>query len=86
MRAAVGDEVPAGLLLVSVAAGGRLSARGGPPRPVIAGSAVPVDVVLDSAADTDLVVTVAGVPVPVPAGGTGLHTVDLDADDHDRRR
>ena len=35
----------------------QLSARGGPPRPVIAGSAVPVDVVLDSAADTDLVVT-----------------------------
>ena len=46
VRAAVGDEVPAGLLLVSVGAGGRLSARGGPPRPVIVGSAVPVDVVL----------------------------------------
>ena len=78
VRAAIGDEVPAGLLLVSVGAGGRLSARGGPPRPVIVGSSVPVDVVLDSAADTDLVVTVSGVPVPVPAGGTGLQTVDLD--------
>jgi hypothetical protein len=80
VRAAIGDEVPAGLLLVSVGAGGRLSARGGPPRPVIVGSSVPVDVVLDSDADTDLVVTVSGVPVPVPAGGTGLHTVDLDTE------
>ena len=80
VRAAIGDTVPAGLLLVSIGAGGGVSANGGPPRPVIPGSAVPVDVVLDSAADSDLVVTVAGAPVPVPASGTGLHTVDLDAD------
>ena len=80
VRAAVGDEVPAGLLLVSIGDGGELAARGGPPRPVIAGSTVPVDVVLDSAAESDFVVTVAGVPVPVTASGTGLHTVDLTAD------
>jgi hypothetical protein len=79
VRAAVGEDVPAGLLLVSVG-GGELAARGGPARPVIAGSAVPVDVVLDSAAESDLVVTVAGEPVTVPAGGTGLHTVDLSVD------
>lgn len=80
VRAAVGDDVPAGLVLVSVAADGGLTARTGPPRPAISGSPVPVDVVLDSAAGTDLVVTVAGVEVPAPAGGAGLRTVDLDAD------
>src|SRR5919202_1705047 len=33
VRAAIGDEVPAGLVLVTVGADGGLSARTGPPRP-----------------------------------------------------
>jgi hypothetical protein len=79
VRAAIGHEVPAGLVVVSVAADGGLTAAVGPPRPVVPGGAVPVDVVLDSAAATDVVVTVAGDEVPVPAGGVGLAVVDLDA-------
>src|SRR5688500_17131141 len=60
VRAAIGDEVPAGLVVVSLAADGGLTAAAGPPRPVIRGATVPVDVVLDSALGTDVVVTVAG--------------------------
>ena len=56
--------------------GRRLTARTGPPRPVVRGATVQVDVVVDSAADRDLVVTLDGVEVPVPAGGAGLRTVD----------
>jgi hypothetical protein len=80
VRAAVGDRVPAGLVLVSIGRGARLTARTGPARPVIAGTAVQVDVVLDSADDRDRVVEVNGVAVPVAAGGAGLRVLDLDAD------
>lgn len=76
VRAAVGDDVPPGIALVSVAPDGALEVRTGPPRPVVPGTTVPVDVVLSTAADRDLVVEVDGEPVPVPAGGSGLRTVD----------
>jgi hypothetical protein len=76
VRAAVGDEVPPGLALVTVGTDGALTARTGPRRPVVHGATVQVDVVVDSAADRDLVVVVDGVEVPVPAGGAGLRTVD----------
>ena len=76
VRAAIGDEVPAGIALVSFDGAGRLDVRAGPPRPVVAGTTVPIDVVVDSGADRDLVVAVDGVEVPVPAGGAGLRTVD----------
>jgi hypothetical protein len=79
VRSAVGDEVPAGIVLVTIAADAGLTARGGPPRPVIDGATVPVDVVLDSRADRDLVIVVDGEEVHVPAGGAGLRTVDADA-------
>ena len=38
VRAAVGERVPAGIVLVAVGPGGRLTARTGPPRPVIPGN------------------------------------------------
>jgi hypothetical protein len=76
VRAAVGDAVPAGLVLVAIGADGGLTLRTGPPRPVIEGATVSIDVVLDSAADHDVVVTVDGEDVPVDAGGAGLRTVD----------
>ena len=79
VRSAVGDEVPAGIALVTIAADGGLTARSGPQRPVVPGAAVPIDVVLDSGADRDLVVIVDGEAVPVPAGGAGLRTVDAGA-------
>ena len=78
VRAAVGDEVPAGIALVTVAADGGLAARTGR-RPVVPGATVPIDVVLSSSADRDVVVTVDGAEVPVPAGGAGLRTVDATA-------
>lgn len=79
VRAAIGDDVPPGLVVVAVGPDGGLAARVGPPRPVIDGGAAGIDVVLDSSAGADLVVTVGGVDVPVPAGGAGLRTLDLDA-------
>ncbi|OZM83684.1 hypothetical protein CFP66_04145 [Pseudonocardia sp. MH-G8] len=79
VRAAIGTQVPAGLVVVAVADDGGLSADSGPPRPAIRGTAVAVDVVLDSTAGSDEVVTVAGQDIPVAAGGTGLVTLDLDA-------
>src|SRR3954451_10861673 len=79
VRAAVGDEVPAGIALVTVAADGGLTARTGLPRPVVPGATVPIDVVLSSTAERDLVVTVDGVEVPVPAGAAGLRTADATA-------
>ncbi|MET0188665.1 MAG: CehA/McbA family metallohydrolase, partial [Pseudonocardia sediminis] len=81
VRAAVGDDVPAGIVLVTVAADGSLSARSGPSRPVVEGATVPIDVVLDSRAASDLVVRVGGADVPVEAGGAGLRTVDVGAVD-----
>jgi hypothetical protein len=79
VRATIGDEIPAGLVVVSVTAHRGLTAALGPPRPAIRGRGVPLDVVLDSRAGTDLVVTVAGQEVPVPAAGAGLATIDVDA-------
>jgi len=76
VRAAVGTDVPAGLALVTVAADGGLTVRTGPARPVVPGTTVQIDVVLDSKADRDLVVAVDGAEVPVPAHGAGLRTVD----------
>jgi len=73
VRAAVGADVPAGLALVTVEADGGLTARTGPARPVVPGTTVQIDVVLD-AAGRDLVFTVDG--DEVPAHGAGLRTVD----------
>lgn len=78
VRAAVGDAVPAGLVLVTLADGGELVARTGPPRPVIVGGTVQIDVVLDSRLDRDAVVTVGDESVAVAAGGAGLCTLDCD--------
>lgn len=61
-----------------MATDGTLHARTGPPRLLVAGGGVPVDVVLDSAAGHDVTVAVAGHDVPLPAGGAGLQTLDLD--------
>ena len=49
MRAAVGEDVPAGLVLITVGVDGGLSARTGPSRPVIMDGRVQLDTVLDRA-------------------------------------
>ncbi len=82
VRAAVGeDPPPAGVAVVSIAAGGQLTVRAGPRRLGLGGRRRPVDVLLLSAAGRDLTVSVGGDVVPVPAGGVGLRTVDVDAAD-----
>jgi hypothetical protein len=80
VRTAVGERVPAGLVLIMVGGEGGLSARVGPPRPVVPGATVQLDVVIDSAAPRDLLVTVAGQEVPVPAGGAGFCVLDVGAE------
>jgi hypothetical protein len=80
IRAAVGSDPPAGIVRVLVHADGTLTAFTGPPRPMIRGGAVPVEVVVDSAADHDLVVTVSGRDVPLAAGGAGFVVLDVEDD------
>jgi hypothetical protein len=81
VRSAIGDEVPAGVAVVRIGAAGELAADLGPARPAIAGHGVPIDVVLDSAADTELALTVGGRPVRVPARGAAVERVELDGAD-----
>jgi hypothetical protein len=80
IRAAVGSRPPAGMVRVQVAADGALTARTGSARPVIRGGVVPVEVVVDSAMDRDVVVTASGHDVPVAAGRAGFVVLDLDDD------
>ncbi len=54
VRSVIGDDVPAGIVVVRVDAGGGLRADVGAARPAIAGRSVRLDVVVDSAADADL--------------------------------
>jgi hypothetical protein len=82
VRAAVGHDLPpAGVAVVSIAAGGQLRVRSGSLRVGLAGRPRPVDVLLLSAADRDLTVSVGGVAVLVPAQGVELRTVDVDPAD-----
>lgn len=81
LRTVIGRGVPAGVVLVRVDADRRLHATHGPARTAIAGHPVRVDVVVDSAAGTDLRLEVAGQEVPVAAGGATAETVDLDGRD-----
>jgi hypothetical protein len=78
IRSVVGDDVPAGTVVVRVGGDGSLRADLGPARPGIAGRTVPIDVVVDSAADADLSLTVAGREVRVAALGAAVETIALD--------
>lgn len=79
VRAAIGDGVPAGLVLVRLTPSGELTARTGTPLPVIPESTAQLDVVIDSELDREATVTIAGEPMLVAAGGAGLRTLDWDA-------
>jgi hypothetical protein len=81
VRSVVGTDVPAGIVMVRIDAGGGVSVDTGPARPAIARRTVPVDVVVDSAADRDLVVVVAGRRVHVAGGGAAIETIDIDGSD-----
>lgn len=78
IRSVIGRGVPAGVLVVRVDSGGRLHAAPGPARVGIAGRPVRIDVVVDSAATTDLTLTVAGRELPVSARSATIEAIDLD--------
>jgi hypothetical protein len=81
IRSVIGRDVPAGIVVVRVDEGGRLHADVGPARSAIAGRTVAIDVVVDSAADADLSLTVAGRDVRVARQGATIETIDLDGAD-----
>jgi hypothetical protein len=83
IRSVVGDEIPPGIVVVRIGKGRSLRADVGPTRPTIAGRKVALDIVVDSAADTDLRLTVAGRELRVGPRGAAIETLDLDGADPD---
>lgn len=81
IRSVIGSDVPAGIVVVQVDADGNLRADVGPDRLAIAGRTTAIDVVVDSAADREVVVGVAGREVRLAPGGATIETVDLDGAD-----
>ena len=78
---AIGDDVPAGVVVVRIDEGGGLRAHIGPARTAIAGRRVRIDVVVDSSADADLLLGVAGRALHVATGGAAVETVGVDGGD-----
>ncbi|GAA4936320.1 hypothetical protein EV188_114149 [Actinomycetospora succinea] len=76
IRRVAGDTPPPGLVVLAVSASGALVPRVGTPRLTVAGRPVTVDVVVDAAVATTLVV--AGTPMTVEAGGAAVATVEAD--------
>lgn len=83
IRSVIGPEVPVGIVVVRVDAGGRLRADLGPARVGIAGRTVRIDVVIDSAASVELTLTVAGHEVHVAPHDATVETIDIDGADPD---
>jgi hypothetical protein len=81
VRAAVGDEPPPGLVRVEVPGDGTLGVRTGPARPAIRGRLAQLEVIVDSSADREVVVDVAGHELRVPPGGAEFVAVEVSADD-----
>jgi hypothetical protein len=82
IRSVIGRDVPAGIVVVRVDEGGGLRADVGPTRPAIAGHGVAIDVVVDSAAESEICLTVAGVrELRVAPRGAAVDTIDLDGAD-----
>jgi hypothetical protein len=81
LRSVIGRGIAPGIVVVRVDADRRLHADVGPARTAITGHPVRLDVVVDSTADTDLHVTVAGRQVHVAPGGATVETIDLDGAD-----
>ena len=59
VREVVGSAPPAGIVVVRVTDGG-VDVHCGPARPVVAGSPMPLDVVVDAAVDREVAAVVAG--------------------------
>ena len=67
-----------GVVVVRVGVDGA-TVHSGPPRPVVAGVPMPMDVVVDSGVEREVAVVVAGEAFTVASGGAGVATVDVDA-------
>ncbi|HYJ76894.1 MAG TPA: CehA/McbA family metallohydrolase, partial [Kineosporiaceae bacterium] len=80
IRAAIGEEPPAGLVWVRIAADGGLDVRTGPARIVLSGGVTEIEVVVDSAADREAVVRVAGSDLTVPPGGAEFVVLEVRSD------
>lgn len=78
VRTVVGETVPAGMVVVHVDGTGIRRVVTGRARLAVAGRPVPLDVVIDSTADAEVVVRAATHEVTVAAGGATLVTVDVD--------
>jgi hypothetical protein len=81
IRAAIGRQVPAGVVVVRVDERGGLRAEVGPARTAIAGRTVAIDVVVDSAADAGLSLAIAGHQVRVAPRGATIERVGVDGAD-----
>jgi hypothetical protein len=81
MLSVVGDEVPPGVVVIRIDEERVLRAEVGPARPSVAGRSVAIDVVVDSAADAELRLILAGRQVHVPPRGAAIETIDLDGAD-----
>ena len=81
VRSVIGADPAGGIVVVQVDRDGSLRADVGPARTAIAGQTVPIDVVIDSAADADLSLTVAGHRLRVTPRGAAVQTIDLDGAD-----
>src|ERR1700730_9005836 len=78
VRSVIGGDVPVGVVVIRVDDGGALRADVGPARTAIAGRTVAIDVVVDSAADANLSLSIAGREVHVAPRGAAVETIDLD--------
>jgi hypothetical protein len=72
VRACLGDPLPAGLVVATLAGGGEVGLRAGPVPYVVEGGTVEVAVLLDSHLGEATRVEVGGTPVRVEAGGVEL--------------
>ncbi len=79
IRSVIGDRVPPAVVMVRVDGDGRARADLGPPRTVISGRPARIDVVVDSASDRELSLSVAGEPVRVRPRGAALVTIELES-------
>jgi hypothetical protein len=81
IRLVIGGDVPPGIIVVRIDERRELRADLGETRVAIPGHTVPVDVVIDSAVDDELSLSVAGREVSVAPLGAGIETIDLDEAD-----
>ncbi|GAA1682953.1 hypothetical protein GCM10009765_35190 [Fodinicola feengrottensis] len=78
VRQLIGDQVPAGIVVVGVSESGVLAARCGPARPVIAGHRRQIDVIVDSALDREITLAVAGQDVTIAPRAAAIVVTDVE--------